>query len=321
MSSRAIIRLAVTATKGSGGSSRTLTRSRKTISVTWDRWGGGLGCAFAGRNAGLAAAVKPAPSGAASPSPSARCSAALPQSRLGSLMGSSCVHILFAASLPSSASSLTLAAGTPRNFSTGPSSASGVAAALSPIADAAASEAGPLSAFSPAEAAEAILAVDPTPMGWWPSNMMEAVFVMMHDATGLSWGLTIVATTATIRFFLFPVIVTQVGEKERVNSCRCRPLRSKASCHTKPDKKLNPKKANFLARRLECPISPAYLHLAGFPPPNPATDSLLQMKNVSRLAWIKDDMELITKQYKAHGGIRAPPQVLTEVTSLCLPTC
>jgi membrane protein insertase Oxa1/YidC/SpoIIIJ len=36
--------------------------------------------------------------------------------------------------------------------------------------------------------------------------------------------------------------------------------------------------------------------------------SLNQMKNVARLALIKDDVEAITKQWKALGGYSAPPR-------------
>ena len=60
------------------------------------------------------------------------------------------------------------------------------------------------------EAAAEVALADPVPMGWWPSQLMEAVFVSVHDGTGLTWGLTIIAVTSTIRVLLIPVIIFQV---------------------------------------------------------------------------------------------------------------
>jgi hypothetical protein len=132
----------------------------------------------------------------------------------GSLLGS---RIFFqqpspAASSPASSPAAPYA----RKFSTAKSAAAAVvggeaAAATSSVASSAATEAAsaPLSAFSPAEVPVMGL-VDPSPTGWWPSNIMEAIFVSVHDMTGASWFYTIVATTVAIRMFLLPVIITQV---------------------------------------------------------------------------------------------------------------
>jgi len=91
------------------------------------------------------------------------------------------------------------------------------------------------------ETVAAVVAADPTPMGWWPSQLMEMVFVVAHDATGWSWAFTIMGVVFGFRILLAPVIV-------------------------------------------------------------------YQLRNVSRLAWIKDDMEMIQKNYQAMGGLRGPPQ-------------
>jgi hypothetical protein len=53
-------------------------------------------------------------------------------------------------------------------------------------------------------------AMDPIPTGWWPSQMMEALFVSLHDSSNLSWGLTITAATVGLRVFLLPLILYQV---------------------------------------------------------------------------------------------------------------
>lgn len=126
------------------------------------------------------------------------------------LLGSS---IFFQQQSPAASSP---AASYSRNFSTAKSAAAAAvggeaAAATSPAASDAATEAAsaPLSAFSPAEVPVMGL-VDPSPTGWWPSNIMEAIFVSVHDMTGASWFYTIVATTVAIRIFLLPVIITQV---------------------------------------------------------------------------------------------------------------
>ncbi len=78
------------------------------------------------------------------------------------------------------------------------------------MSDATVSESAPPPPVPDVDIVEIVTAIDPIPSGWWPSQIMEALFVNFHDWIGLPWGFTIIAATVGIRVFLLPLILFQV---------------------------------------------------------------------------------------------------------------